>query len=29
MMQNKELIRDDASAQLLQDTIKKEPEAII
>lgn len=29
MMQNKELIRDDASAQLLQDTIKKEPEAVI
>jgi hypothetical protein len=29
MMQNKSLIRDDASAQLLQDTIKKEPEAII
>lgn len=29
MMQNKALIRDDASAQLLQDTIKKEPEAII
>jgi len=29
MMQNKELIKDDASAQLLQDTIKKEPEAII
>ena len=29
MMQNKALIRDDASSQLLQDTIKKEPEAII
>lgn len=29
MMQNKELIRDDASAQLLQDTIKKEPDAVI
>lgn len=29
MMQNKELIKDDASAQLLQETIKKEPEAII
>jgi hypothetical protein len=29
MMQNKELIKDDASAQLLQDTIKREPEAVI
>jgi hypothetical protein len=29
MMQNKELIRDDASVQLLQKTIKEDPEAII
>jgi hypothetical protein len=29
MMQKKELIKDDASAQLLQDTIKREPEAVI
>lgn len=29
MMQNKELIKDDASAQLLQKTIKEDPEAVI